>query len=208
MLLSGLVSGFFIKEFEGNQQIYLLYEAINSILLPLGCLIALHGITGLSARSYGINGLHGFAEAMRNLPVLLAVIAAFFTLIPVQLIAEAIFPPTSDDFSYRHLIPAEIPRNLWAVYLAGSAALVEEVFYRGVMKEAIIGGSGTPLQRRLFVIGSALLFGLNHWAQGPAQVISSTYLGAIAALLYLRLNNLWYLLLAHFAFNFWVTSSW
>lgn len=208
VLLSGLVSGFFLNEIEGDPQSYLLYEAINSVLLPLGCLIALHKIAGLSTRNYGLNGLHGFAEAMRNLPTLLLTILAFFSLVPAQIFAEAIFPPALDAFSYKNVIPDGIPRNVWLVYLAASAAVVEEIFYRGILKEAIIDKSAAPDHRWAYVFGSALLFGLNHWTQGTAQVVSSTYIGVVAALIYLRVNNIWYLILAHFAFNFWVASAW
>jgi membrane protease YdiL (CAAX protease family) len=66
---------------------------------------------------------------------------------------------------------------------------------------AVIGNSGSSIRRFSFVLMSSTVFALNHWPQGGFKVIATAYLGAIAAVLFLKLRNLWYLIAGHLALN-------
>jgi membrane protease YdiL (CAAX protease family) len=132
---------------------------------------------------------------------ILVVIVGFLTFVPAQLGAALVLPTVGDTFSYRDVVPRGRFGTFAVLYLALSAALVEEVFYRGVLARLVIGSRDTALKRHLFVAVSAILFGVNHWSQGLPQVVATIYLGVVAAFLYLRLRNLWYVIGGHLVLN-------
>lgn len=90
-----------------------------------------------------------------------------------------------------------------ALALAFSAAVGEEIFFRGL------------LQRKLGVWGQALLFGLFHLSYGtPLQVIVPALLGLLYGWLIKRGAPLWTTIAAHFVYDavqlysrFWVPTT-
>lgn len=83
-----------------------------------------------------------------------------------------------------------------AVALAFSAAVGEEIFFRGL------------LQRKLGVWGQAVLFGLFHLSYGtPLQVILPALLGLLYGWLIKRGAPLWTTMAAHFVFDYTQLSS-
>jgi membrane protease YdiL (CAAX protease family) len=78
-----------------------------------------------------------------------------------------------------------------ALALAFSAAVGEEIFFRGLV------------QRRLGVWGQAVLFGLFHLSYGtPLQVILPALLGLLYGFLVKRGAPLWTTMAAHFVFDY------
>jgi membrane protease YdiL (CAAX protease family) len=83
-----------------------------------------------------------------------------------------------------------------ALALALSAAVGEEIFFRGL------------LQRKLGVWGQAALFGLFHLSYGtPLQVIIPALLGLLYGALVKRGAPLWTTMAAHFVFDYAQLSS-
>jgi hypothetical protein len=80
--------------------------------------------------------------------------------------------------------------------VAGSEELTRVFFISRWMKI-----SSTKLWLVLGVVLSAMLFGLNHVAQGPAGVISVTLNGLIMVLWYLRFGRIFHLIVAHYLYD-------
>jgi hypothetical protein len=99
-----------------------------------------------------------------------------------------------------------LARNPWlcALFLgpvlfigvAGSEELTRVFFITHWMKI-----SSTKLWLVLGVVLSAMLFGLNHVAQGPAGVISVTLNSLIMVLWYLRFGRIFHLIVAHYLYD-------
>ena len=109
--------------------------------------------------------------------------------------------PVPADMSGYHYLSGNLPMllvALVAVFLVSSIG--EEVVYRGFLmtRLAEAGGGGTAAWR-LAALGSAVLFGLIHYAWGPAGMVQTAFMGLALAIAYLAVGRrLWILILAHF----------
>jgi hypothetical protein len=92
----------------------------------------------------------------------------------------------------------------WA--LAGSivtlwftASFAEEVIYRGFLITRIAEVAGDHRHSmKLAVLLSSILFGLAHYAWGPAGILQTFAMGLVLAIAYLKSGkNLWVTILAH-----------
>lgn len=90
-----------------------------------------------------------------------------------------------------------------------SAAIAEEVFYRGFcfyFMERLLG-SGT-WQRVLIVVLTSIYFGISHSFQGPTGVIGIMAASlAIGSVFYLSKRNLWAVILGHGLIDTWSLFS-
>jgi len=101
------------------------------------------------------------------------------------------------SFQWESLLPAPgAGRALFALYLALTAGLAEELFYRAFLFEAL-ARSGLR-----FILVSSVLFACAHWEQGPTALLASGVYGLIAAEGYRRVPLLWPFALAHAAIDF------
>jgi membrane protease YdiL (CAAX protease family) len=101
------------------------------------------------------------------------------------------------EVAYQQLIPSGPARPYVIVYFAVTAALVEEMVYRGLFWRAL-SDLASRYRVVLYVIGSSLLFGAIHWENGWPEVIAAGVFSILACLIYLRIQTLWPLVLAHF----------
>ena len=103
--------------------------------------------------------------------------------------------PDQGFFSYHAIIPeAGILYYLVVIYFALSAGLVEEFLFRGLLFHAL---SGFRHSLVLFLLISPLLFGLVHWEDGLANLVTTWCVGVFMALAYIGLRNLWPLVIGH-----------
>lgn len=93
-------------------------------------------------------------------------------------------------------------RYLCILYLVLSAAIIEEVYYRGILLHCCRLYLDNPQRARVaFLVISATLFGLSHWEGGLAKTITMSLVGLLAARLYLWTKNILPLIVGHFAMN-------
>ena len=116
-----------------------------------------------------------------------------------QPMIERIFGIETDYSGYGSLagnLPAAARLLLFAWT---SAAICEELVFRGFILYQLTALLGRSRPAISFAIGaSAILFGLAHWQQGAAGIVSTGVIGLMFALLFFRSNkNLWSLMLAH-----------
>ncbi|WP_170762120.1 CPBP family intramembrane glutamic endopeptidase [Ruegeria lacuscaerulensis] len=98
-------------------------------------------------------------------------------------------------------IRPEINMPAWWLIFALSnlflTCLTEEAFFRGYLQSAIVSKLGVLLG----VTAASVLFGLAHFAGGPALVVFASILGAACGLGYYATGRLWVSVLMHFGFN-------
>ena len=87
----------------------------------------------------------------------------------------------------------------WLLIAWVMAALLEETLYRGYLiseiREALGSTSGVAI---LAVVGSSVVFGLSHWYQGKAGVLSTGIIGVFLGVIFVTQNyNLWAPIIAH-----------
>ncbi|WP_170785017.1 type II CAAX prenyl endopeptidase Rce1 family protein [Ruegeria lacuscaerulensis] len=88
----------------------------------------------------------------------------------------------------------------WLIFALSNlflTCLAEEAFFRGYLQSALSSKLGAAFG----IAAASLLFGLVHFAGGPALVVFAAILGAGCGLGYYATNRLWVPVLMHFAFN-------
>ncbi len=110
-------------------------------------------------------------------------------------------PAVDLSFAARFRYDLALPNNavlhaIVAVFFSVTAGVVEEIFFRGLFRQAVSALFG-PTAVKTYIFTSALLFGLAHWEQGSVGLYRATAFGLGAAILYLKLGDLRPLILAH-----------
>lgn len=87
-------------------------------------------------------------------------------------------------------------RIVWSLH----PAILEEVFLRGLLFNLVYS---TDRRRKLlkFVLLSSILFGLGHASYGLTAIAYTSMIGAIFALCYCRIRNVWPIIMAHVTYN-------
>jgi membrane protease YdiL (CAAX protease family) len=109
--------------------------------------------------------------------------------------------PTNAAFQYLVGNSAALPAALWSVTVV--AAFGEETVMRGFLFERLGKLFGSTLwAKALIVVISAALFGLAHYSlQGLAGVQQGAVVGLVHGAIFAVTGRLWFLLVAHAAFN-------
>ena len=103
-------------------------------------------------------------------------------------------------FDYSQAVSGGIAiRIINVIYLAISAGLVEEFYYRGMFKLLFKPGRFNVI---LYVLLSAVIFSSVHWEGGNVKLFTTFLFGLVAACAYLWVKNLWPLVFAHFVADF------
>lgn len=92
------------------------------------------------------------------------------------------------------------------IYLAATAAAVEEVVFRGLPWLYLSKGGSGIIRKSVYVVFTSIIFAATHSEQGLAGVVSSFAYGVAAAMLFLRTRNLYPVVFSHFVidvFSFW-----
>lgn len=179
-----------------------LADALCFVMLPLLAVGLLWRFAGLRPADYGFRRDAG-------IPRIVAATVAAYALFwlasdPLRHMLIRWLGAGPPLFSYGALVrDAPVPHAFVVAYLALSAALTEELVFRGL---AVRLAEELRAPRWAYVIASSLLFAVVHWEQGMPGVGSAFVVGVAAALIYLRVGSLWPLVLAHAAVDaahFW-----
>ena len=100
-------------------------------------------------------------------------------------------------FTHGSVIPEGPERALVVVYLAVTAGVIEEIFFRGLPWLGVQAVPNLNTRKAVYITGTSILFGLIHWENGVPEILATTALGLVAAVLYLKLLNLLPLIGAH-----------
>lgn len=190
------VNGYVNSIIYGYPLLYWIFELATWIVLPLCVVLFLRRSGALVLEEIGFRS-NIFKEGKFDIVIFVGLLYALIGLILYFIFlsaGEALFPGNS-LFHYQQVVPESgLARLLIAIYLATSAAFVEEFYFRGLFYK-ITSYYNRPLF--LYMFWSPLLFSLIHWENGIANVFATYFLGLVSALLFVWTRNLWPLIIAH-----------
>jgi len=182
-------------------------DILGWIALPSVILFYLYRYYGISLHDYGLAKLTSSYQRreMINWSFLATFILSIYYFAFGWLAWRFIDTPVN-TFSYGSMVPEGNARYVAILYLAITASVFEEIFFRGLIWRLVYSSTIKYNKPVIYVAISSVLFGLVHWENGLPEVISAIVFGVVACVLYLRLRNLLPLMAAHFFIdmvNFW-----
>jgi len=192
---------------ETSPWLFWLVDALGWIALPSMILFYIYRYYGISLHDYGLVNLNTPYKRREviNWSFLSTFILSIYYFAFGWLAWRFIDAPTN-VFSYGGIVPEGNLRYVTIVYFAITAAVFEEIFFRGLIWRLVYSSSIKFNKSIVYVVISSALFGAVHWENGLPEVVSTTIFGIVACVLYLRLRNLLPLVIAHFLIdvvNFW-----
>jgi membrane protease YdiL (CAAX protease family) len=174
-------------------------DVTKFVLLPAAVLWALARFAGVRPDDYGLRWPRNATERETFYG---AVLLTGLVLVPLYFIAEELiwraWPTARPAFTYGSAVPAAWPlRWLTVAYFSLTAGIVEEIVFRGLPWAWWAPLADTVAKRSIWIAVTSITFGLVHWENGWPDVLTATVFGIAAAILYLRLRNLWPLIAAH-----------
>jgi len=140
-----------------------------------------------------------FRTVLMSLGVALVVLGVVVLLInPIINAFPNLEPRDMSSFNY---LTGNLPNliiNL--VFMLITAGFLEELLWRGYLMNRLIDlqGKQTKLAWVIALVGSAVIFGLGHFYQGPIGIFKTGVIGLVFGLSYLAVGrNLWPLILSH-----------
>jgi membrane protease YdiL (CAAX protease family) len=215
----GIGDGIFLPELVLSPVHFWIYDFAKFVLLPAVYLLFFYRYLHIHPGSYFFTshriayngwewtGVTLFSalvlDVIYNSANLLVTLALGAVVIPLGWLLSPWFelPAISLDyppyFAYQMALPDDrILHALVAIFFSITAGVVEEIFFRGLLRQAI-AAILSPQAVKTYIALSALIFGLAHWEQGSYGLIGATLFGACAAWLYLKLGDLRPLIFAH-----------
>ena len=214
-----IVDGWFMPYLMGVPVAAWGYDIAKFVLLPAALLLVFHFRYRVSPRSLMVIG-RGPGYRGWEWPAVALFAGGLLFLIYVYIAPLALSAglailsyvngePSWDDvrrFAYGSMVPKSgVWRWIVIFFFATSAGIVEEILYRGALREAIAALLG-PRATGVYIAASALAFALAHWEQGLDGVWGALVFGVAAAWLYLKLGDLRPLMLGHAlvdVYEFW-----
>ena len=212
VLFPSFVDGFFRRELAAySQAAYWGFDFLKFVVVPF------IGIAVL-ARRYLVRprdlGLRAIAEHETWLHFIALIIFLAFVLDIVYYVAVHVawamisphIPIAREPGFYHSISPQGWLRLPVALYLAVTAAFVEEIFCRALPYYYLRLRRPDAFPRAAYILGTAALFALLHWENGPHELVGTFAFGVLAAAMYLELRDLWPLIGAHFVIDLGVFS--
>ena len=116
---------------------------------------------------------------------------------------QILFPPDPfyiSEFTYGDVVPDSGPLFYIAiVYLALSAGIVEELYYRGLFRLLFNEGVVNSI---LYVVISSVVFSSVHWEGGADNLYSTFMLGLLSSTIYVVTKNIWPIISGHIVIDY------
>ena len=202
-ILPGYLNAFYNPRLMQHPREFWTVEVLTWIVLPLA--IYLWGMRrgvftnaelGLSLRVCGTSRRWAFAVALIVTPSLFLWVDPRLAHTVVEHISVS---HRLVDYDYKQILPAPGPetgllRLLATLEMALTAGVVEEFYYRGMMRRLFGRGCFGAI---LFVIVSSLLFAGSHFEWGEQKLAYAFGWGIIMGSIYAATGNLWPVILGH-----------
>jgi membrane protease YdiL (CAAX protease family) len=195
-----LIDGFVRRELYAiSPSLYWAFDFLKFVVLPAAAAICLARAFGVRPEHYGIRGVAQNETWVQfiGLTFFVALLLAGVHYATYYVAWFVLRPEVAQPF-YQEINPAGILRVPAALYMAGTAAVVEEVFCRGIPLLYLQRRFPNGIPEASYVWGTALLFGFLHWENGFHDVVAAFVFGLAAAAIYLKLRDLWPLMGGHF----------
>lgn len=206
--LFGMINGIYNSALANlSPWLFWLIDVLGWIALPSVILFYIYRYYGIGLHDYGLAKLT--SSFQRREIIIWSFLSTFILSIyyfAFGWLAWRFIETPANLFSYAGMVPEGNGRYVAVVYLAITAAVFEEIFFRGLIWRLVYSSAIKYNKSIVYVVISSVLFGLVHWENGLAEVLSAMVFGVVACVLYLRLRNLLPLMVAHFFIdmvNFW-----
>jgi len=197
--LFGLVNGIYNSKLAEYPVLFWVVDVLGWVVLPSLILLYLYKYYGICLHDYGLVKITGTYQRREILNwTVLATLLLGMYYFAFSWLTWKIITIDTPVFSYSNMVPEGQTRYFAIFYLAATAAIFEEIFFRGLIWRLIYASSIGGNKPYLYIFISSLLFGLVHWEKGLPEVISTMIFGAVACVIFLRLRNLLPLIAAHF----------
>jgi membrane protease YdiL (CAAX protease family) len=200
-LVVNLLDGFTKPALATIPAIFWVYDLTKWVVLPAVTLFTMHMWCGARASDFDLQG-----PGQRWSLTQLSALSVLFSMLAMSYFGfralAARFLPTEGNFDLGALLPVGEAHLLVVVYLCLTAAVVEELFYRGVLLETIAPAGAGVGRATAYVALSSTLFAFSHFESGAAEVLATGLYGVVAAVFALRVRNLWPLIIGHFITDF------
>jgi membrane protease YdiL (CAAX protease family) len=207
----GLINGFYKEPlFHTSILGFWLQDIVHFVVYPVAILIYFNRRFSLSPSGYGLikpNAAYPLSELLGACifsAILLEII--YIAVLQSSLVIFNHFSYEPPDFGYSSVVPNGLLHLPVVIYLAGTAAVFEEVMFRGIPYKLISDNPNIKNKNKFFVLTTSILFAAIHWENGYPDLIAAFVFGLLAAWLYLTYKNLWPLIGAHFLvdiYAFW-----
>lgn len=206
-LFMGLMNGFWLESLLNCGPVaFYAVDILQWIIVPSLMWLYVLRPLGIRPKSFGLSP----RPIILTCQVLCAACLLWFSYRPAHFYAYRLLWPYAGSFGYAGIIPAAAPWSvLAAFYFSATAAVVEEIVFRGL--PWLYLSTFLPSRRCGFwyLLITPVLFAACHSEQGPHGVIATWVFGLVMAVLYGHIRNLWPLILAHFAIDmaaFWPSA--
>ena len=205
----GMLNEFYLEPaYQLSKALFYLADALQFVAIPMLVWFLVLRPANIQPKDFGLRlpilGAKPVEAAGLFLFVAFLLWAAYAS---VDAIAYRFLWKDAGIFGYGTVIPKSFPFNaLVIVYFSLTAALVEEVVFRGLTWNVFSSAVPAAWQKPAYIIISSLLFAIIHSEQGSHGMISAFAFGLVAAALYANLRNLWPLIFGHFVCD--VISFW
>lgn len=193
-----LLNGFWNEPlYRASPMAFWIADVLTHVILPASMLTWLALRYDLWPRDYGFTPWLGRQADLLGL-TLLATALFWVSYKPVAAFFGHLLLSEGAAVTYVDVMPGSpLARLLVAVYFSVSAAVFEEIMYRGLPHAYCMRGFAAA-RPGLYVLLSAALFGMAHWENGLHEILGTGCLGLLACALYLKIQTLWPLIGAHF----------
>jgi uncharacterized protein len=197
MFLPLFLNGFYNSHLVGSAVLYWSVEFCTWLLLPV-ILILVFKLSGGRVHDLGVM----LPKSVKAWLVFISCSVAFSALFHAAFLigsdqSRALFAQNylAVNFTYRSIIPTEgIGKIVVWLYFSLTAGIVEELFFRGLLKRIF---SNTKWGLITFVLTSTVLFASIHWENGVRDMFATGCVGLVASIAFLLNRNAITLMIAH-----------
>jgi membrane protease YdiL (CAAX protease family) len=198
-----LLAALFCRElYTHSPMLYWIFDFLKFVALPTAAAVYLARVHAIWPKHYGLRNVveHEGWVHFGGLTIFLTLFLGLVYYATFYTAWYAIRPDPVPVF-YKEINPSGLLRIPATLYFAVTAGVVEEVFCRGLPLLYLERRFPARLPSVLYIVGTATIFGLIHWGNGPHEVVATFVFGLAAAIFYLRLRELWPLIGAHIIIN-------
>lgn len=187
-------------------------DALHFVVVPVASWVFLSRATGLQFADMGLPRLWPQDRYRPRLTWGFAVFVALFMLAaywPVHRMALLHLWSLGNLATFHKLMPAGYGSWLAvSFYMAASAAVAEELIWRGMAWAYFCAAVPVRYRRLAYVLITSVVFAVAHSEQGPAGVLAALWFGVLAAGLYTKVRSLWPIVLCHFMTDWIIFGPW
>lgn len=198
-----LANGFYLlPAYRLSPALFWSLDLAQFVMVPL---LSVWGLSRIGAvpSAYGFRAILQREKRIDDIVTFVIVVAAFYYFYRFgQVVSQILIPHISWWPWYESVYGLAMPKHGFAslavlAYLAVTAGLVEETFFRALPALALRQVLAPSTFRIAYPLLTAPVFALIHWENGPYEVGATFVLGLVVAWLYMRIGNIWPFVLGH-----------